>query len=148
MKHSANAAQVLGLEPQETLTAAQFLARIHPDDRAPFAFTMMAAIQHQANKPAPKKTKSNATPKHATSSVDQSRKSTGEPYTSLESASDPPTSSHGRSGGAPIRPPHKNLISNKNHNCNARLRTTGIGAGAFPKFVRRVARVAVSNGKR
>jgi PAS domain S-box-containing protein len=36
VKHSANAAQVLGLEPQEALTAAQFLARIHPDDRAPF----------------------------------------------------------------------------------------------------------------
>jgi hypothetical protein len=45
------------------------------------------------------KTKSNATPRHATSSVDQSRKSAGEPYASLESASDPPTSSHGRSGG-------------------------------------------------
>ena len=39
------------------------------------AFAMMAAIQHQANKPAPKKTKSNATPRHATSSVGRSRKS-------------------------------------------------------------------------
>jgi len=28
-------------------------------------------------------------------------------------------SSHGRSGGALIRPQHRNLISNKNHNCNA-----------------------------
>ena len=27
-------------------------------------------------------------------------------------------SSHGRSGGALIRPQHRNLISNKNHNCN------------------------------
>src|SRR5262250_938965 len=33
------------------------------------AFAMMAAIQHQANKPAPKKTKSSATPRHPTSSV-------------------------------------------------------------------------------
>jgi hypothetical protein len=30
-------------------------------------------------------------------------------------------SSHGRSGGALIRPQHRNLISNKNHNCNAKL---------------------------
>ena len=39
------------------------------------AFAMMAAIQHQANKPAPKKTKSGATPRHSTSSVGRSRKS-------------------------------------------------------------------------
>jgi SRSO17 transposase len=39
------------------------------------AFAMMAAIQHQANKP-PKKNKSNATPRHATSSAGRSRKST------------------------------------------------------------------------
>jgi hypothetical protein len=29
-------------------------------------------------------------------------------------------SSRGRSGGALIRPQHRNLISNKDHNCNAR----------------------------
>jgi SRSO17 transposase len=39
------------------------------------AFAMMAAIQHQANKPAPKKTKSSATPRHPISSVGRSRKS-------------------------------------------------------------------------
>src|SRR5678816_1057314 len=39
------------------------------------AFAMMAAIQRQANKPAPKKTKSSATPRHPTSSVGRSRKS-------------------------------------------------------------------------
>jgi SRSO17 transposase len=39
------------------------------------AFAMMAAIQHQANKPMPKKTKSNARPRHATSSVGRFRKS-------------------------------------------------------------------------
>jgi hypothetical protein len=33
------------------------------------AFAMMAAIQHQANKPTPKKTKSSATPRHPISSV-------------------------------------------------------------------------------
>ncbi len=35
-QRSENAAQILGLGPQETLTAAQFLARIHPDDLARF----------------------------------------------------------------------------------------------------------------
>jgi SRSO17 transposase len=39
------------------------------------AFAMMSAIQHQANKPAPKKTKSNAPPTHPTSSAGRSRKS-------------------------------------------------------------------------
>jgi PAS domain S-box-containing protein len=36
VQRSANAAQILGLGPQQTLTAAQFLARIHPDDLARF----------------------------------------------------------------------------------------------------------------
>src|SRR5467141_2460359 len=35
-QRSKNAAQILGLGPQQTFTAAQFLARIHPDDRARF----------------------------------------------------------------------------------------------------------------
>ena len=35
-RRSANAAEILGFGPQETFTAAQFLARIHPDDRARF----------------------------------------------------------------------------------------------------------------
>src|SRR5438105_46684 len=39
------------------------------------AFAMMAAIQYQANKPTPKKTKSSATPRHPISSVGRSRKS-------------------------------------------------------------------------
>ena len=46
------------------------------------AFAMMAAIQHQANKPAPKKTKSSATPRHPTSSVGRSRKSAARSPTS------------------------------------------------------------------
>jgi PAS domain S-box-containing protein len=33
---SANAAQILGLGPLQTLTVAEFLGRIHPDDRARF----------------------------------------------------------------------------------------------------------------
>jgi PAS domain S-box-containing protein len=33
-QRSANAAQILGLDPQQTFTAGNFLAAIHPDDRA------------------------------------------------------------------------------------------------------------------
>jgi PAS domain S-box-containing protein len=36
VRRSDNATQILGLGPQQTLTAAQFLAQIHPDDRARF----------------------------------------------------------------------------------------------------------------
>jgi PAS domain S-box-containing protein len=42
---SKNAAQILGLEPQRTLTADQFIARIHPDDRARY-------LAHRADSPA------------------------------------------------------------------------------------------------
>jgi PAS domain S-box-containing protein len=36
IQRSENAAQILGFDPQQTFTAAQFLGRIHPDDRARF----------------------------------------------------------------------------------------------------------------
>jgi PAS domain S-box-containing protein len=36
VQRSGSAAQIMGLGRQQTLTAAQFLARIHPDDRARF----------------------------------------------------------------------------------------------------------------
>src|SRR5215510_13800621 len=35
-QRSKNAVQILGLGPQQTFTPAQFLARVHPDDRARF----------------------------------------------------------------------------------------------------------------
>jgi PAS domain S-box-containing protein len=35
-QRSENAAQILGFDPQQPFTAAQFLARVHPDDRACF----------------------------------------------------------------------------------------------------------------
>jgi PAS domain S-box-containing protein len=35
-RRSENAAQILGLEPQQDITAAEFLSRVHPDDRARF----------------------------------------------------------------------------------------------------------------
>jgi PAS domain S-box-containing protein len=35
-QRSANAAQILGFDPEQPFTAAEFLARVHPDDRARF----------------------------------------------------------------------------------------------------------------
>jgi PAS domain S-box-containing protein len=35
-QRSKNAAQILGFDPQQSFTAAQFLAHVHPDDRARF----------------------------------------------------------------------------------------------------------------
>jgi PAS domain S-box-containing protein len=35
-RRSANAAQILGFDPRQALTAREFLARVHPDDRARF----------------------------------------------------------------------------------------------------------------
>jgi PAS domain S-box-containing protein len=35
-RHSQNAAQILGFDPQQSNTASAFLARVHPDDRARF----------------------------------------------------------------------------------------------------------------
>ena len=84
------------------------------------AFAMMAAIQHQANKPAPKKTKSGATPRHLHLirwSIQEIRRIAQR--LAPKNEFNPPTSSHGRSGGGLIKPQHRNLISNKNHNCNA-----------------------------
>src|SRR5487761_1436814 len=54
------------------------------------AFAMMAAIQHQANKPTPKKTKSSATPKHPISSVGRSRKPAAYPTVSRKTPFNPP----------------------------------------------------------
>jgi PAS domain S-box-containing protein len=35
-RHSENAAQILGIDPQQTVSASYFLTLIHPDDRVPF----------------------------------------------------------------------------------------------------------------
>ena len=95
------------------------------------AFAMMAAIQHQANKPTPKKTKSSATPRHHPL-VDPGNP----PHSSTsrtKTHSNPPMTSHGRSGVALIRPQHRNLISNKNHNCNARPNQSTSAAQPSPR---------------
>jgi hypothetical protein len=67
----------------------------------------------------------------------------GQRTAGLERNYNPPMSSHGRSGGALIRPQHRNLISNKNHNCNASIgRSLYLGCGpaslAFSPATRRL----------
>jgi SRSO17 transposase len=76
------------------------------------AFAMMAAIRHQANRAAPPKTLPRAalrgqlpTARTRPSSAGQSRKSVASPCAWRNAAFDRPTSSHGRSGAAPTRPP-------------------------------------------
>jgi PAS domain S-box-containing protein len=39
-RHSENAAQILGADPQQDMTAAEFLARVHPEDRGRFKTTV------------------------------------------------------------------------------------------------------------
>ena len=39
-RHSENAAQILGTDPQREMTAAEFLARVHPEDRGRFKTTV------------------------------------------------------------------------------------------------------------
>ncbi len=40
VQHSENAAQILALAPQQEMTAAEFLARVHPEDRGRFKTTV------------------------------------------------------------------------------------------------------------
>jgi SRSO17 transposase len=81
------------------------------------ALAMMAAIRRQVNHPAPPKTLPRAairgllpTPRTRPSSAGRSRKSAASPCAWRSAASSPPTSSPGRSGGAPIRPPRSEPI--------------------------------------
>ena len=71
------------------------------------AFSMMAAIRHQANRLTPKKTTKPASRNLRLSSAGRSRKSAGLLNASRKDASIPPTLSHGHSGGGPIKPPRK-----------------------------------------
>jgi SRSO17 transposase len=69
------------------------------------AFAMLAAIRHRANAAAPPKTLIGLAGPRRTSSAGRSRRSAASPSGSPSGASDPPTSSPGRSGGAHTRPP-------------------------------------------
>src|SRR5919112_1881439 len=70
------------------------------------AFAMMAVIRHHANAPTPPKIPIRLAPTHQTSSAGRSRRSVASPSVSRSDASSPPTSSPGRSGDAPTKPPH------------------------------------------
>jgi SRSO17 transposase len=72
------------------------------------AFAMMATIRHHANQPTPPKTLLPTARKgqaRQASSAARSRRSAALPSASHNDASAPHTSSPGRSGGVPIRPP-------------------------------------------
>jgi len=70
------------------------------------AFAMLAVIRHHANAPTPPKIPIRLARRHQTSSAGRSRRSGASPSASRSDASSPPTSSPGRSGDAPTKPPH------------------------------------------
>lgn len=70
------------------------------------AFAMLAVIRHHANAPTPPKIPIQLARKHQTSSAGRSRKSAASLSVSRSDASNPPTSSPGRSGDGPIKPSH------------------------------------------
>ena len=70
------------------------------------AFAMLAVIRHHANAPTPPKIPIRLARRHQTSSAGRSRRSVASPSVSRSHASSPPTSSPGRSGGAPTKPLH------------------------------------------
>jgi len=70
------------------------------------AFAMLAVIRHHANAPTPPKIPIRLARRQQTSSAGRSRRSGASPSVSRSDASSPPTSSPGRSGDAPTRPPH------------------------------------------
>jgi SRSO17 transposase len=70
------------------------------------AFAVLAVIRQHANAPTPPKTPIRLARARQTSSAGRSRSSAASPSVSRSDASGPPASSPGRSGDAPIRPPH------------------------------------------
>ena len=74
------------------------------------AFAMMASIQHRANQPTPQKTSPRPPRTRLPSSAGRSRNSAAPLHAWPSDASSPPTSSHGRSGGARTKPSHSAAI--------------------------------------
>jgi SRSO17 transposase len=70
------------------------------------AFAVLAIIRQHANAPPPPKNPIRLARTRRTSSAGRSRNSAASPSVSRSDASGPPTSSPGRSGGAPTKPPH------------------------------------------
>ena len=84
-----------------------------------FAFAMMATIRHHADAAPLKKTPPCPPKRRRSLSAGRFRKSVVSRSSSRNSASNPPTSSPGRSGDALTRPRHAALTSRKKCNCNA-----------------------------
>jgi SRSO17 transposase len=74
------------------------------------AFAMLATIRHHTNTPAPKKTTLSTARMPQTLSTGRSRRSAALPHGWRNDASSPHTSSPGRSGAAPTRPPQSARI--------------------------------------
>lgn len=70
------------------------------------AFALLAVIRQHANAPTPPKIPIRLAQRHQASSAGRSRRSAASPSVSHSDASSPPTSSPGRSGAAPTKPPH------------------------------------------
>ena len=70
------------------------------------AFAMLAVVRHHANAPTPPKIPVRLARTRRTSSAGRSRSSAASLPVSRSDASDPPSSSPGRSGDAPTKPPH------------------------------------------
>jgi SRSO17 transposase len=70
------------------------------------AFAMLATIRHHANQPAPPKTLLRTARSLQASSDGRCRRSAASPRSSHSDASSLPTSSPGRSGDVPTKPPH------------------------------------------
>ena len=69
------------------------------------AFAMMATVRHRANATSPIPNAPAMTRLHQITSAGRSRKSAGSPHASHNGASSPPSSSHGRPGGARTKLP-------------------------------------------
>jgi SRSO17 transposase len=93
----------LGLDHNETRS---WYGRHRHVSLVMLAFAMLAVIRHHANAPTPPKIPIRLARTRRTSSAGRSRRSAASPSVSRSDASGPPTSSPGRSGDAPNKPPH------------------------------------------
>jgi SRSO17 transposase len=84
------------------------------------AFAMLATIRHHANQASPPKTRPRLPGTRPPSSAGRSRRSAASPCAWHNEASGPHTSSLGRSGDAPTRPPPNVRTSSEECNCSAR----------------------------
>lgn len=74
------------------------------------AFAMMATIRHHANQPTPQKTIRRVARIRPASSAGRSKRSAASPHAWHSDVSGPHTSSHGRSGDEPTKPPQSSVM--------------------------------------